>query len=181
MSKQINLNRNNFMSHSGGNQDNNMFSKISSGARSFLTTTNIVFLCAFLFFLLIAAYYIYYYLIPKLNPTFRPNNELMPKDVNNSNEAELLLFYADWCPHCKTAKPIWNELKEEYQNKTINGYSVVFTEVNCTTENAEVEQMMNKYKVEGFPTIKLLKDGQVIEYDAKPSKETLTQFLTTVL
>ena len=30
-------------------------------------------------------------------------------------------------------------------------------------------------------SIKLLKDGQVIEYDAKPSKETLTQFLNTVL
>jgi hypothetical protein len=27
----------------------------------------------------------------------------------------------------------------------------------------------------------LLKDGQVIEYDAKPTKETLTQFLNTVL
>jgi hypothetical protein len=44
-----------------------------------------------------------------------------------------------------------------------------------------VEQMMDKYKIEGYPTIKLLKDGQVIEYDAKPSKDTLTQFLNTVL
>jgi hypothetical protein len=41
--------------------------------------------------------------------------------------------------------------------------------------------MMNKYNVEGYPTIKLIKDGQVIEYDAKPSKETLTKFLNTVL
>ncbi len=29
--------------------------------------------------------------------------------------------------------------------------------------------------------IKLVKDGQVIEYDAKPSKETLTKFLNTFL
>ena len=41
--------------------------------------------------------------------------------------------------------------------------------------------MINSYKIEGYPTIKLLKDGQVIEYDAKPTKETLTQFLNTVL
>ena len=40
---------------------------------------------------------------------------------------------------------------------------------------------MNKYKIEGFPTIKLLKDGQVIEFDAKPTKENLTQFLNTAL
>ena len=79
------------------------------------------------------------------------------------------------------AKPIWDELKSEYQNKTINGYTVLFTEINCSEESAEVEKMMNKYSVEGYPTIKLLKDGQIVEYDAKPSKETLTQFLNTVL
>jgi hypothetical protein len=43
------------------------------------------------------------------------------------------------------------------------------------------EKLMNQYNVEGYPTIKLLKDGQIIEYDAKPSKDTLTQFLNTVL
>ena len=91
------------------------------------------------------------------------------------------LYYADWCPHCKTAKPIWNDLKTQYQNKTINGYQVLFTEINCTTENAETEQMMNKYNIEGFPTIKLIKDGQIIEYDAKPTKDTLNEFLNTVL
>ena len=41
--------------------------------------------------------------------------------------------------------------------------------------------MMNKYKIEGYPTIKMLKDGQVIEYDAKPTQATLIQFIQTVL
>jgi hypothetical protein len=41
--------------------------------------------------------------------------------------------------------------------------------------------MTNKYNIEGFPTIKLLKDGQIIEYDAKPAKDTLKEFLNTVL
>jgi hypothetical protein len=40
---------------------------------------------------------------------------------------------------------------------------------------------MNKYKIEGYPTIKLLKGDQVIEYDAKPTKSTMEQFLHTVL
>ena len=48
-------------------------------------------------------------------------------------------------------------------------------------KTAEVDKMMNQYNIEGYPTIKLLKDGQVIEYDAKPSKDTLNQFLNTVL
>ena len=92
-----------------------------------------------------------------------------------------MFFFTNWCPHCKTAKPVWEELKKEYENKTVNGYKVIFTEVDCTEETAEVDAMMNKYNVEGYPTIKLLKDGQVIEYDAKPSKDTLVQFLNTVV
>jgi thiol-disulfide isomerase/thioredoxin len=101
-------------------------------------------------------------------------------DSTNS-QAELILFSVDWCPHCKKAQPIWDELKAEYEDKTINGYTILFTEVNCTNESPEVEKMINKYKIEGYPTIKLLKDGNVIEYDAKPNKATLQQFLNTVL
>ena len=131
----------------------------------------------------ISIYYYFSYIAPKNQTTYSGNNEHGSTSSQNSNskEAELLLFYVDWCPHCKTAKPVWNDIKSEYENKTINGYKVIFTEVNCTEETAEVEQMMNKYNIEGFPTIKLLKDGQVIEYDAKPTKDTLTQFLNTVL
>ena len=40
---------------------------------------------------------------------------------------------------------------------------------------------MNTYKIEGYPTIKLVKDNQIIDYDAKPTKATLTQFLNTVV
>ena len=113
--------------------------------------------------------------------TYSANAEHNTYSSQNSKDAEIMFFYVDWCPHCKTAKPAWNDVKSEYENKTINGYNVIFTEINCTEETAEVESLMNKYNIEGFPTIKLLKDGQVIEYDAKPTKETLTQFLNTVL
>ena len=72
-------------------------------------------------------------------------------------------------------------MKAEYENKTINGYKIVFTEIDCSEESAEVEKLMNQYSIEGYPTIKLLKDGQIIEYDAKPSKEILVKFLNTAL
>ena len=41
--------------------------------------------------------------------------------------------------------------------------------------------MMETYKVEGFPTIKLVKGDQVIDFEAKPTESTLTQFLNTIL
>jgi len=163
-----------------GGKSESVFSKLSSNARSFLSMKTLLYLIAGVLFIMLGGYYYYYYIRPKVTATFKPNNELMTSN-SGSKEAELLFFYADWCPHCKTAKPIWNEIKDEYENKSVNGYNIVFTEVNCTTESADVEKLMDQYKVEGFPTIKLLKDGQVIEYDAKPSRETLNQFLTTVL
>ena len=68
---------------------------------------------------------------------------------------------------------------DEYTGKQINGYNINFIKIDC--ENTSNAVIVSKYNVEGYPTIKLLKDGQIIEYDAKPSKDTLTQFLNTVL
>jgi len=113
--------------------------------------------------------------------TFHANRENIPKDQNSNKTATLMLFYVDWCPHCKTAKPEWESLKSDYDGKSINGYTVNFTEYNCTNESAETSQLMDKYNIEGYPTIKLIKDNQVIEYDAKPTKSTMEQFLHTVL
>jgi len=159
--------------------DSNYMNKLK-GLTNAISLKGILIFLIILLFLGIGVYIYTKQVKPKLNNTkYSPNNEHTME--GKSGEAELLLFYADWCPHCKTAKPIWEELKSEYESKTVNGYSIIFTEVNCTTETHEVEKMMNTYKVEGFPTIKLLKDGQIIEYDAKPSKATLEQFLNTAL
>ena len=163
--------------------DSSFLSKIKSYGSS-ISITTILIIASCVLFIIGGIYYYNTYVAPKMNASYSANNESMNNNSNNNGptkEAEMLLFYADWCPHCKTAKPIWYEVSDEYENKTVNGYKVVFTEVNCTNETDEVEKMINQYNVEGFPTIKMIKDGQVIEYDAKPTKETLTQFLNTVL
>jgi thiol-disulfide isomerase/thioredoxin len=131
--------------------------------------------------LLVGLVYYTYKSYSTTKTAFKANRENIPKDQNSNKVATLMLFSVDWCPHCKTAKPEWDSLKTEYEGKNINGYTVVFEEHNCTNESAEVEQLMNKYSIEGYPTIKLIKDNQVIEYDAKPTKSTMEQFLNTVL
>ena len=166
--------------YSTGGENSSVMSTITNSISNLNSTTGMI-LIAVVILVIISGYYYYYYVYPKLGAQYHPNNEGGYSETNSPNSAELLFFYADWCPHCKTAKPIWNELKTEYQNKTINGYTIIFKEINCSEETAEVDKMMNQYSVEGYPTIKLLKAEQVIEYDAKPSKETLTQFLNTVL
>uniref|UniRef100_A0A6C0EHS0 Thioredoxin domain-containing protein n=1 Tax=viral metagenome TaxID=1070528 RepID=A0A6C0EHS0_9ZZZZ len=102
-------------------------------------------------------------------------------DNNDGSEAELMLFHVDWCPHCKTALPEWEKLKQEYANKKVNGHKIIFLEYNCTEESEETTKKMETYKIEGFPTIKLKVEGRVIEFDAKVTKANLEQFLATAL
>jgi len=163
-----------------GNDSTNILSNIMTAGGN-LSNYTIMIIVTIIIFSIIAGLYYFYYISPQVNAKYHANSEHVYGEQENGNTAELLFFYANWCPHCKTAKPIWDGLKTEYENRTINGYKVIFIEINCSEETAEVEKMMNKYSVEGYPTIKLLKDGQIIEYDAKPTKETLTQFLNTVL
>jgi thiol-disulfide isomerase/thioredoxin len=124
---------------------------------------------------------IYLYYSAKPVTAFHANRENVPTGDTEAKTATVMLFYVDWCPHCKTAKPAWNEVKAEYEGTIINGYKVSFIEYNCTKESAENQALMDKYKIEGFPSIILIKDKQVIDYDAKPSKATIVQFLNTVL
>ena len=45
----------------------------------------------------------------KLNPDFVPNREFTQGD--NIKDAYLFLFYVDWRPYSKKAKPIWEQIK----------------------------------------------------------------------
>jgi thiol-disulfide isomerase/thioredoxin len=155
----------------GGN--NSLVSKIYS-----FFNWKILLIILFIIICLLVGYYSYKnYTTSKTN--FQANRENSPG--NGERMATLMLFYVDWCPHCKTAKPEWESLKEQYEGKEINGYKLSFIEHNCTNESEEVTSLMDKYNIEGYPTIKLLKDNQIIEYDAKPTKSTMDQFLHTVL
>jgi thiol-disulfide isomerase/thioredoxin len=126
-------------------------------------------------------YYGYSFLSKKYSVGYKANSEHIPVDGVSSNEAELLLFSANWCPICKRAAPEWEEVKNEYKGKTVNGYTIVFTDVDCTNESPNITKLMDQYKIEGFPTIKLIKNGQVIEFDAKVTKANLEQFINTAI
>ena len=160
-----------------------LMTKISSAASSI--SLNSILIMIFVVIFIIVTYFLFRKQINAIfAPGYRPNNENVPvggSNGGNGEPVELLFFSTQWCPHCKTATPEWEQVVAEYQDKAINGRTIIFTEVDCTNESQEVEKMMNQYKIEGFPTIKLVKDGQVIEFDAKPTKATIEQFLTTAL
>lgn len=147
-----------------------------SGISQFFTlkTAGIILL---MIVLAIIAYYVFQKSLPSPS-SFIPNQS---NGESSGKEAELILFYADWCPHCKTAKPEWEKAKAEYNNNTINGYKILFVEIDCTNPDAKTTSILNKYNVEGYPTIIMVKNNEVITYDAKVTYDHLSEFLKTSL
>jgi len=107
------------------------------------------------------------------------------KDVANANrrqpEIEIYLFWADWCPHCKKAKPDWVAFQNEYNGKVVNNYTIKCTDIDCSKDDdAQVQTMLSKFKVNSYPTVIALKDSQPVAFDAKITKSSLDQFVQSL-
>ena len=91
-------------------------------------------------------------------------------------------FHADWCPHCKKAQPEWESFKQSNDGKLVNGYKVSCVGINCTNEDdANTTEYINKFSIEGYPTIKMLKDNKVIDFESRITTSSLNSFLDTMM
>tara|TARA_B100000575_G_C23116736_1_gene645650 strand:- start:118 stop:588 length:471 start_codon:yes stop_codon:yes gene_type:complete len=156
-----------------------MLEVLRKNAAALLTNRKFFIVLVLTVIFIIAALYVYNtYVTPKLNAEYVNNKEYVnKKDSDDSDTATIYFFYTVWCPHCKTAQPVWKSLKEKIGDKKINGVKLSFVDVDCDKDTDTAD----KFKVEGYPTIKLVKGNKVIEYDAKPDSDTLMQFLNTSL
>lgn len=118
---------------------------------------------------------------------YKEEEKINSKKFNDVANAEMrdnvlivYFFYVDWCPHCKTAYPEWVKFKNEFNESEMNGYKVSCVEFNCTDETPDVLSAINEYKIEAFPTVKMLKDNQKIEFDSKITYSALDKFLNTM-
>ena len=154
-----------------------MLENIQSQGYNLLTNSRFWMILVLILFFLVIAYYVYNkYVTPLVDNTYVPNNEFTkPSDIEE--QVDIYLFTVEWCPHSKNALPIWEEIKQEYNNKKFNNYKLNFIQI----DGEENQELTDKYKVDGFPTIKLVKGTQIIEYDAKPSVEHLKEFLNSSL
>ena len=107
------------------------------------------------------------------------------KDVANVNrrnkEVIVYFFHVDWCPHCKKALPEWNAFMDQYDGKEVNGYIIRCMPIDCTEESSTVKTAMNKYNINSFPTVKLIRDEKTIEFDSKITRTSLSSFVETML
>jgi thiol-disulfide isomerase/thioredoxin len=112
-----------------------------------------------------------------------PENDVANAGVR-SKDIEIMFFFADWCPHCQKAKEPWRKFESNYNGKTVNNYKITCKSVDCSDPNPETnpnEALRKKYDVEGYPTLKIIKSGQIIDFDAKITESSLSQFVDDVI
>lgn len=154
-------------------------------------------LLVFIFIVVARFAYQSYYVKMKKNRNFT--------DVANTNNHKpivaIYFFHVDWCPHCVKAVPEWNAFFDAYNNKEVNGHVVKCYDIDCTDDNGDeviqldastgsstgvaptpikIVELIKKYNIDSYPTIKLTKDDVVVQFDAKVTKQNLIQFVNSV-
>lgn len=114
------------------------------------------------------------YVEPILNRDYLPNKEFISKDAGSGNEIDIYYFYTKWCPYCKKAESEWNEFQKNIEANNIytQNYNINFYQIDADKD----VDLAKKYKITAYPTIKLVKNGQTFNYDAKPDSQHLMEF-----
>ncbi len=87
-----------------------------------------------------------------------------------------VLYYAEWCPHCKEVKPIFKAWGADKGSVQVNGKTVFVSMVEADAAGSK-EKMAGK-NIRGYPTFMLEKaDGQVIEYNGSRDETGWMEFL----
>jgi thiol-disulfide isomerase/thioredoxin len=94
-------------------------------------------------------------------------------------ENTFTMYYADWCPHCKSAKPEFKELVNK--GYIGEGRSRCKVRMVSVEENPEAVKAAPK-PINGFPTFLLeTPGGEVYEYQGSRNTEGYLKFLNEKL
>jgi|APSaa5957512535_1039671.scaffolds.fasta_scaffold474118_1 thiol-disulfide isomerase/thioredoxin len=93
--------------------------------------------------------------------------------VNKNNEqfqtkGVLYFFYVDWCPHCTSAKPVFNDLEKD---PSVTSKAEI-KRVNCEGSDEE-KQLAKDFNVRGYPTVVYVVGDERKELEAGVSKEAI--------
>ncbi len=93
------------------------------------------------------------------------------KTVKKPGVNALVEFYAPWCGHCKTLKPIYEQVAKNFA--TESKCAVVAVDATASPDLA------SKYDVTGYPTLKFFKADvtEPIPYEGGRTEQDLVNFL----
>ena len=96
--------------------------------------------------------------------------ELNQHTVKSGGTDKLILLHANWCGHCTQFMATWNKIQQtnqKYPNVIFKSY-----------EDAANRHIMNKYNVQGYPTIIFEKsDNTIIQFTGNRTETELQNFI----
>lgn len=92
---------------------------------------------------------------------------ITPTEEQFNNKDKIVLCHATWCPHCTSFLPKWQQFKK------MNKFPIQVVDLESDRDKDEIKE----YKVKGYPTIILVKNGQHIEYNGDRSLVSLKEFV----
>lgn len=99
------------------------------------------------------------------------------KNTNATGDYTFTMYYADWCGHCKTAKPDFESLASSGP-VIVNGKKC---NVNMVSPEKEPEKAKDK-PIRGFPTFLFESpNGQIVEYKGERNAESYLKFINESL
>ena len=105
-------------------------------------------------------------------------NEVL--NLFNKETPMFVEFYANWCGHCKTLAPEWNELITTIKKKDKN---IAIVSIESKVINKDIDKVLKELKksglheVKGFPTIGLIKNKKWIPYEGGRKMSFMLEFI----
>ncbi|KAM4718422.1 protein disulfide-isomerase A4 [Anableps anableps] len=78
----------------------------------------------------------------------------------------LVEFYAPWCGHCKQFAPEYEKIAQTLKE---NDPPIPVAKVDATKADA----VASRFDVSGYPTIKILKNGEPVDYDGERTEKAI--------